>query len=419
MVKEKLEFEIISEEVGISELLQDYWKFGEKKKFALTAKEILAKYSIQTPSVLAKEVSEIGFLQVSRLKECSKCYDKHKFYVRSDFSYYIDRVESFDNRCIECTNEKNIKYAQDTLEYYKNNYSPSAPNQIENQELSYLEKLHLYLLIENYIKYFGIVKNWYCSHALSGYFCHVSIEGLVEKGFIFNHDSNMNFINRKNNLGVIYQSNKNIFDNCLSEKIFNFLQVNFEYHTDILTPSQFENINDWFVELFNDIHSHKLKLGDIKDIEKFLLNMRISEIYALAEFVCELNKIPLLKNNALEFEFIRVADKYNLEQIHNIFNYQATYTTSTLYKISASEDNSLKFNKDKLFTKNIGYFITHMEQKSPDLHYSKSLPLSWEQSEFEQFVSAHIIGSAEKWDKLTPKQILSRWLNAVEYDVED
>ncbi|WP_180023274.1 hypothetical protein [Acinetobacter sp. YH1901134] len=419
MVKEKFEFEIISEEVEISELLQDYWKFGEKKKFALTVKEILMKYSIQTPSILAKEVSKIGFLQVSRLKNCGKCFDKHKFYVRNNFNYYIDRLKNVDNRCIDCTNEKYIKYALDTLEYYKKNYKPSAPNLIEKQELSYLEKIHLYLLIENYIKYFRVGKNWYYSHALSGYSCHVILEGLVEKGFIFNHDSNIEFINRKNNLGVIYQKNKSIFDSSLSEKIFNFLQINFEYHTEILIPFQFENINDWFMELFNDIQGHKLKLDDIKDIEKFLLNMRISEIYDLAEFVCEVNKIPLLKNNALEFEFIRVADKYNLEQIYNIFNYQATYTTSTLYKISVSEHDSLKFSKNKLFTKNIGYFITRMEQKSSDQHYSKPLPLSWEQSEFEQFVSAHIIGSAEKWDKLTPKQILSRWLDAVEYDLEE
>ena len=146
--------------------------------------------------------------------------------------------------------------------------------------------------------------------------------------------------------------------------------------------------------------------------------MRFSEIYTLAEFVCESNKIPLSKDNALEFEFIRVTDKYNLEQIYNIFNYQATYTTSILYKISATQNNSLIINKDKIFTKNISYFITRMDQKSSDQHYSKPLPMSWEYSEFEQFISAHIIGGAEKWDRLTPKQILSRWLDAVEYDIE-
>ena len=86
--------------------------------------------------------------------------------------------------------------------------------------------------------------------------------------------------------------------------------------------------------------------------------------------------------------------------------------------MSTLENGYNSIIKDKLFTKNIGYFITRMDQKSPDQHYSKALPLSWENSEFEQFVSAHIIGSAEKWDRLTPKQILSRWLDAVEYDIE-
>ena len=161
MVKEKLEFEIISEERGISELLLDYWKFGDKRTFALTVKDVIEKHGIQTPSILAKEVGKIGFLQVSRLKDCGRCYDKHEFYVRSNFTYYLDRVKGLDNKCIECLNKKNIKYAKDTLEYFKNNYSPSQPKLIKNQELSYLEKIHLYLLIENYIRALGVVKQWY------------------------------------------------------------------------------------------------------------------------------------------------------------------------------------------------------------------------------------------------------------------
>lgn len=419
MVVENIEFEIISEDVNTPQLLLDYWKFGEKRTFALSLKDVIEKYGIQTPSILTKEVGKIGFLQVSRLKDCGRCCDKYEFYVRSNFTYYLDRVKGLDNKCIKCFNEKNIKYAKDTLEYFKNNYFPLQPKLIENQELSYLEKIHLYLLIENYIRNIGKVRKWYSLHALSGYFYGDILEILADKGFILNHDNKLDLMSKQTDLGILYRWNQNIFDSSLSEEIFNFLKFNFEYHTEIVIPPQFENINDWIVELFKDIKECKLELVDIKDLENFLFDMRISEIYALAEFVCASNKIPLCKDNALEFEFIRMVDKYNLEQIYNIFNYQATYTTSTLYKISVSEHDSLKFSKDKLFTKNIGYFITRMEQKSPDQHYSKSLPLSWEQSEFEQFVSAHIIGSAEKWEKLTPKQILSCWLNAVEYDIEE
>lgn len=289
----------------------------------------------------------------------------------------------------------------------------------ENQDLSYLEKIHLYLLIENYIKYSGIVKNWYFLNAIGGYTSQIVLGNLAKKGFILNHENNLNFINKQNKLKVIYESNKNIFDDSLSEDILNFIKINFEYHTDILIPSQFENINDWFVELFNDIQNHKIKLSDIKDVEEFLLNMRLSEIYALAEFVCKTNQIPLLKNNALEFEFLRVVDIYNLEQIYNIFNYQATYTTSELYRISVSAHNYLDFSKDKIFTKNIGKSITFLQQKSSDQLYSKRLPRYFEQSEFEIFISAHIIRKAQKWDKLMPKDILSSWMSVVQLDVED
>ena len=325
MVKEKLEFEIISEERGISELLLDYWKFGDKRTFALTVKDVIEKHGIQTPSILAKEVGKIGFLQVSRLKDCGRCYDKHEFYVRSNFTYYLDRVKGLDNKCIECLNKKNIKYAKDTLEYFKNNYSPSQPKLIKNQELSYLEKIHLYLLIENYIRALGVVKQWYSLHALRCYSCDAIIGSLVDKGFIFNHENQMEFINKQSELGILYRFNRNIFDEPLSQEVYKFLEVKFAYHTEIVIPSQFESIDDWFVELFNEIKGYTLKTSDIKSLEKHLFNMRISEIYALSEFVCESNNIPLRKDNALDFEFFRVVDKYNLEQIHNIFNYQAIY----------------------------------------------------------------------------------------------
>lgn len=416
MVVENIEFEIISEDVNTPELLLDYWKFGDKRTFALSLKNVIEKYGIQTPSILAKEVSRIGFLQVSRLKDCGKCYDKSNFHVRSDFNYFIDRVKSSDNKCVECLNKKNIKIAKETIQSCKENYISSKPQLAQDKELSYLEKIHLYLLILNYLE--SRKRNWSALYALTGYFCKNNIENLIKKGVIYNQEACFKLNQKQAELRQIYWYDQSIFDSYFKEEICNFLKINFDHHSVLVTPSQYESIEDWLIELFKEIKGHKLSLSDIKDIEKFLFNMRISEIYALAEFVCVSNKIPLCKDNALEFEFIRMVDKYNLEQIYNIFNYQATYTTSTLYKISVSEHDSLKFSKDKLFTKNIGYFITRMDKKSPDQHYSKSLPLSWEHSEFEQFVSAHIIGSAEKWDKLTPKQILSRWLDAVEYDIE-
>jgi len=417
MIMENIKFEIISEDVVTPELLLDYWKFGEKRRFELTIKDMLEKYNIQTPSILAKDVGKIGFLQVSRLKDCCKCYDKRKFHVRSDFNYFIDRVKSSDNKCIECLNKKNIKIAQEIFHYYKENYISSKPKLVQDKELSYLEKIHMFLLIINYLDTKKI--NWSALYTLKGYFCKNIVENLIKKGFIYNQESHYRLNLKQAKLRQIYWHDKSVFDSCFKEEICNFLKINFDHHSVLVIPSGYESIDDWVVELFKEIKEHKLSLSDIKDIEKFLFDMRFSEIYTLAEFVCESNKIPLSKDNALEFEFIRVTDKYNLEQIYNIFNYQATYTTSILYKISATQNNSLIINKDKIFTKNISYFITRMDQKSSDQHYSKPLPMSWEYSEFEQFISAHIIGGAEKWDRLTPKQILSRWLNVVEYHIEE
>lgn len=417
MIIENIKFEIISEDVVTPELLLDYWKFGEKRRFELTIKDMLEKYSIQTPSILAKDVGEIGFLQVSILKDCGKCYNKRKFHVRSDFNYSIDKVKSSDNKCIECLNKKNIKIAQEIIHYYKENYIPSKPKLAQDKELSYLEKIHMFLLIINYLDTKKI--NWSASYTLKGYFCKNIVENLIKTGFIYNQESHYRLNLKQAKLRQIYWHDQSIFDSYFKEEICNFLKINFDHHSVLVIPSRYEGIDDWVVELFKEIKEYKLSLSDIKDIEKFLFDMRFSEIYTLAEFVCESNKIPLSKDNALEFEFIRVTDKYNLEQVYNIFNYQATYTTSILYKISATQNHSLTFNKDKLFTKNIGYFVTRMDQKSSDQHYSKPLPLSWENSEFEQFISAHIIGGAEKWDRFTPKQILSRWLDTVEYDIED
>ena len=187
MIMENIKFEIISEDVVTPELLLDYWKFGEKRRFELTIKDMLEKYSIQTPSILAKDVGEIGFLQVSRLKDCCKCYDKRKFHVRSDFNYFIDRVKSSDNKCIECLNKKNIKIAQEIFHYYKENYISSKPKLVQDKELSYLEKIHMFLLIINYLDTKKI--NWSALYTLKGYFCKNIVENLIKKGFIYNQES--------------------------------------------------------------------------------------------------------------------------------------------------------------------------------------------------------------------------------------
>lgn len=116
MAKKNIKFEVISEDAAPSELLIDYWKFGEKRTFALTIKNMLEKHSIPTPSLLEKKVSQIGFIEVSRLRDCEKCNDIHKFYVRSNFTYYLDKIKSLDNTCIKCNNENKIKYVKDTFE---------------------------------------------------------------------------------------------------------------------------------------------------------------------------------------------------------------------------------------------------------------------------------------------------------------
>lgn len=339
MIMENIKFEIISEDGVTPELLLDYWKFGEKRRFELTIKDILEKYSFQTQTILAQEVGKIGCLQVIKLKDCGTCYDKRDFYTRSDFNYFIDRVRRFEDKCIECLNEKNFKITQEAIQYYKENYVSSKPKFAQDNELNYLEKIHLYLLIVNYLE--TRKKNWSALYALTGYFCKNNVESLIKKGFIYNQEGSFNLNQKQAKLRQIYWDSQSIFNSDFREEICNFLKINFDHYSVLVTPSQYESIDDWLIGLFKEIKEHKLSLNDIKDVEKFLFNMRISEIYALAEFVCESNKIPLLKDNALEFEFMRAIDKYNLEQIYNIFNYQATYTTSTLYKISAIE---LKIN---------------------------------------------------------------------------
>ena len=193
----------------------------------------------------------------------------------------------------------------------------------------------------------------------------------------------------------------------------NYLKLNFKSKMKVVIPEKFEDLDSWVEELYQEIIKAKPLVEDCKEIESFIINKRLAEVYILLDFICEMKKIPIRKNNALEIDLIRMLRKYNLNEIYSLLNYQSTMAASRLYEIEHS-NSSGNWHQDMVFGVKISSSIDYLESKNQKPKYPKLLPENWNYSEVELFISANVIGNYEKWEKFTPSEILALWLQATQ-----
>lgn len=57
--------------------------------------------------------------------------------------------------------------------------------------------------------------------------------------------------------------------------------------------------------------------------------------------------------------------------------------------------------------------MNYLESNDKHPQYATSLPTHWIYSEIELFVGMNLICNDQKWDKFTPDEILSLWIESV------
>lgn len=286
---------------------------------------------------------------------------------------------------------------------------------IENKEMNYLEKIYLYCLltqVEINDDNFFEQQNWDYFILNEGNESSDILKGIIEKGYIsIQIPEDEAFFIKLKKLQDLYFLYEEYLDIYIKGEIENFSSL--EFGTAFRLPEQFDTREDFIEWLYEEIINHKLNIDDCKSIEKFIINKRLHEVYVLFDSVKSKKNIPVKKNNALEFNLIRMLGKYNLREILAIFNLQAKFTTARLYELEKSDEVSAKFSKFYIFSNKISAYLDHLESNNTRPKFEVNLPEDWIYSEVEMFVNNYIIATNEKWDKFTTEEILELWVKSV------
>ncbi|MCH4244534.1 hypothetical protein [Acinetobacter gerneri] len=424
-----LDFELV-ENVGYrefhGELLKDYWNLNHlsRNKFTYTLNELIVKYKIQSVAKIQTIVKYSGHLKFTKMLDCGNCARDFKIYHRKDIDFH--KSEWFKDQliCDLCKREKINTEVEEKITAFRDSIPLIEKYKVAPPigELSYLEKIFLYVLItKTKITEDNLIdpQQWQAFQALEANGLEYLLKGIIDKGYIYISNMYDNVLIQQNEL-------KNVNDNLFAylsydnqRQLKENLSLNFYNDIFLILPEKLNKKEDWVLKLFDQITAYELKIDDLKEIEEFLTLKRLGEVYALINYICRARNIPLKKNNAFEIDLIRMLRKYDLQHVWSIIFYQAKQAASELYDMEFNQHSKSRFSRDYVFPYHISSYLDYLESKNQNPKYPRKLPDNWVYSEIELFVSSSIIGHYQKWDKFTPKQIQAMWLESTKASDED
>lgn len=405
-------------------LLYDYWEFSDitKRKFTHTVKDLLIKHNFRTTDRLEKILKKSGYLVCTKILDCGNCHKIFKIHLRNEINFDRRFHAGVDLNCQECKNEIIKTEISEVLCNFENILSTFQEAEIQEptQPLTYLEKIFLYVLLVNEEKdYSGIIENstWNSFKEVEANGVEYILKKIIEKRYIYKIQECIEGVNAQNKLRTFNWFHSELIDIRSKNAVQTYLKIDFNSQIKFSIPKIYKNIEEWIEKLFLEIKNSCVNISDLKEIEKFVLNKRLKEIYALVGLICEKRNIPIKKNNAFEHELVRMIKKYDLQHIYSLLVYQANMTASKLYDLSNSSVSNANFIKENIYANKIASYLDKLEKNNEKPKYARLLPENWTYSEVELFVSAHIIGNYEKWEKYTINEILALWSDSIEIDM--
>lgn len=402
------------------ELLKDYWESSdfEKHQFTYPINKIMKKHNIKSITKLERIVKNSGHFKYRALKDCQKCYFEYELFIRKDLSF--KRWNSYQDKlvCHDCFKVFIQKVMPQYLTEFKSCISDLPTPLIKPPKylLSYIEKIIIYVML-NKVK-IGVnnvlsKREWLSFIELEVNGANDFIEKIFEKGYLFKTNSFDRIIENQNTLRKMDSEFKQYFNDNIKEEIQIYLNLNFDSEIILVLPEEHKTLKGWMEYLYEEIITSKLSISECKDLEKFIINKRLLQVYALLDFITISNNIPVKKNKALDLTLIKMLKKFNLENIFSVFSYQAKMTKSRLYELEHGGYSNAKYQKDYVFEKKISSYLNFLEKKNEKPKFSIGLSEYWKTSEIEIFVSKYVTCDNNKWDKFTPNEILALWVEAV------
>jgi hypothetical protein len=407
-------------------LLYDYWKLSDitKRKFTYTVKELLIKYNFRTTDRLEKNLKNSGYLVCRKILDCGNCHKIFKICLRNEINFDRWFRTRGDLNCQKCKNEIIKTEISEVLYSFENIFKTFHQVEIQQptQPLTYLEKIFLYVLLVNENKdYSGIIENsiWNSFKEVEANGVEYILKKIIDKGYIYKIQECIEGVNAQNKLRTFNWFHSELIDTASKDAVQTYLKIDFNSQIKVSIPQIYKNVEEWIEKLFLEIKNSCVNISDLKEIEKFVLDKRLKEVYALVGLICEKRNIPIKKNNAFEHDLVRMIKKYDLQHIHSLLLYQANMTASKLHDLSNSSVSNANFIKENIYANKIASYLDKLEKNNEKPKYARLLPENWTYSEVELFVSAHIIGNYEKWEKYTSNEILALWSDSIEIDMNN
>lgn len=330
MRPESFEIKLLSNLHGEDlQIIKDYWlqtyTTAGDLKFANTAKTITEQYRFTNAKELSDFVELHSCLElVDTNFECRKCHSRVIFKNRSMYKEFFKK----GYLCVNCELKKNNKKAKDFIDDYENILQEKAFSEFD---FSYLEMIYIFLFLsldtmgeERFIN----KKVWDSFYEEERGGANIVIQSLFDKRVIIDKYKDLN--NLKEEISLFLRENSSTLSNEQYDSLVRILQIKVQNGIYLAID---EDVSNYELKIFvgGFIDMFKLDMVDIQQIENFVKNIRLQEIYYLIPEVFSKFPVPYEKNLNLETNLIQLSEYFDLEHSYSLLFYQAKLLAGDLF----------------------------------------------------------------------------------------
>lgn len=411
MRPESFEIKLLSNLHGEDlQIIKDYWlqtyTTAGDLKFANTAKTIAEQYRFTNVKELSDFVELHSCLElVDTNFECRKCHSRVGFKNRSMYKEFFKK----GYLCVNCELKKNNKKAKDFIDDYKNILQEKAFSEFD---FSYLEMIYIFLFLsldtigeERFIN----KKVWDSFYEEERGGANIVLQSLFDKRAIIDKHKDLN--NLKEQISLFLQENSSTLSNEQYDSLVRILQVRVQNGIYLAIG---EDVSNYELKIFvgGFIDMFKLNMVDIQQIENFVKNIRLQDIYYLIPEVFSKFPVPYEKNLNLETNLIQLSEYFDLEHSYSLLFYQAKLLAGDLFIEKIKDEIDHEKHKNK-YSNKIASYIKYLVDSNKKPNYPKKLPDNWQFSQIEQFISLSFFDNQHNWAGMNTKEIISTWLSKV------
>lgn len=411
MRPESFEIKLLSNLHGEDlQIIKDYWlqtyTTAGDLKFVNTAKTIAEQYRFTNVKELSDFVELHSCLElVDTNFECRKCHSRVGFKNRSMYKEFFKK----GYLCVNCELKKNNKKAKDFIDDYKNILQEKAFSEFD---FSYLEMIYIFLFLsldtigeERFIN----KKVWDSFYEEERGGANIVLQSLFDKRAIIDKHKDLN--NLKEQISLFLQENSSTLSNEQYDSLVRILQVRVQNGIYLAIG---EDVSNYELKIFvgGFIDMFKLNMVDIQQIENFVKNIRLQEIYYLIPEVFSKFPVPYEKNLNLETNLIQLSEYFDLEHSYSLLFYQAKLLAGDLFIEKIKDEIDHEKHKNK-YSNKIASYIKYLVDSNKKPNYPKKLPDNWQFSQIEQFISLSFFDNQHNWAGMNTKEIISTWLSKV------